>query len=214
MKYDFDLSKSPKKKRRSGTVKGIIFGLEIIAVILIAYLLTALCAERVVMPGNSMQITLENEDSIIVDKLSYRFRDPERFEVIVFKASEKSNTVYDIKRIIGLPGEKVTISDGYVYINDELLFEPMQTDEIFLPGLAEDGIILDEDEYFVLGDNRNNSEDSRFATVGNISRESIIGRAFIRTNKFNFVNKLNTSSKLQDSSENEDSSDKEEPSGK
>lgn len=205
MKYDFDLNPSGKrKKRQSGTKRVIIFLFEIAAVIAAAYFLTKFAVEKTTVPDSSMEITLQKDDSIIIDKLTYKFRDPKRFEVIVFSLSESSSSTYSIKRIIGLPGETVKISDGDVYINGEPLYEPMIVDKMFIPGLADEEIELDEDEYFVLGDNRNYSNDSRFAEIGNVTAESVIGRAFIRTNGFNFVNKLNTSSKKEEHEEEQE----------
>ena len=126
-----------------------------------------------------MRDTLYNEDQLIVDKISYRFRDPERFDIIVFPFQYKENTYY-IKRIIGLPGETVQILDGDIYINGEVLEEDYGKETMVVSGRAVNEIQLGEDEYFVLGDNRNRSEDSRFEEVGNIKRSDIIGRAFIR----------------------------------
>lgn len=129
-----------------------------------------------------MENTLHNGDNLIVDKLSYRFHDPERFDIIVFPFQYQANTYY-IKRIIGLPGETVQImEDGSIYINDEKLEEAYGR-EVIQPetiGRAAEPIVLGEDEYFVMGDNRNNSSDSRTDIVGNIKREDIIGKAWLR----------------------------------
>ena len=129
-----------------------------------------------------MENTLHNGDNLIVDKLSYRFRDPERFDIIVFPFQYQTNTYY-IKRIIGLPGETVQImEDGSIYINGEKMEESYGR-EVIQPetiGRAAEPIVLGEDEYFVMGDNRNNSSDSRKDIVGNIKREDIIGKAWLR----------------------------------
>ena len=138
--------------------------------------------QRTEVEGASMENTLHNGDNLIVDKLSYRFHDPERFDIIVFPFQYQSNTDY-IKRIIGLPGETVQImEDGSIYINGEKLEESYGR-EVIKPetiGRAADPIVLEEDEYFVMGDNRNNSSDSRTDMVGNIKREDIIGKAWLR----------------------------------
>lgn len=134
-----------------------------------------------------MEPRLSNEDNLIVDKITYRFKNPERFDIIVFPFQYDKNTFY-IKRIIGLPGETVYIDyDGNIYINDELLVEGYGKEVIEDPGLAYTPITLGEDEYFVLGDNRNNSSDSRDPSVGNIKREDIIGRAWIRILPFDKI---------------------------
>ena len=101
-----------------------------------------------------MEATLHDGDNLIVDKLSYRFRDPKRFEIIVFPYRYKENTYY-IKRIIGLPGETVQVKDGYVYIDGEKLDENYGLEVMEDAGIAAEPIELGEDEYFVLGDNRN-----------------------------------------------------------
>ena len=134
-----------------------------------------------------METTLSNGDNLIVDKITYRFKDPQRFDIIVFPYKYKPNTYY-IKRIIGLPGEKIQIDmDGNIYVNDELLNESYGREIIRgdMVGRAAEPIILGEDEYFVLGDNRNNSSDSRVESVGNIKRKDIIGRAWLRLWPFN-----------------------------
>ena len=131
------------------------------------------------MSGHSMETTLSDGDNLIVDKISYRFRDPERFEIIVFPFQYEEHTYY-IKRIIGLPGETVQVIDGYVYINGEVLDENYGLEVMDDPGIAAEPITLGEDEYFVLGDNRNHSSDSRDPSVGVLHRDDIMGRAWIR----------------------------------
>lgn len=121
---------------------------------------------------------------MFVDKISYRFHDPKRFDVIVFPYQYADKTYY-IKRVIGLPGETVRIDEkGAVYINDVLLEEGYGKETIKDPGMAIDGITLQDDEYFVMGDNRNDSSDSRFVSVGNIKRSQILGKAFLRIYPF------------------------------
>jgi signal peptidase I len=129
-----------------------------------------------------MMKTLSDGDNLIVDKISYRFRDPERYDIIVFPFAYEEDTYY-IKRIIGLPGETISIVDGYVYINGELLGEDYGREVMMdYDGTAYemDPVELGEDEYFVLGDNRNNSTDSRDPSVGVLTRDDLIGRAWIR----------------------------------
>lgn len=139
--------------------------------------------QRSVVEGSSMYPTMEDGDSLMIDKISYRFREPERFEIIVFRYPHGQDTYY-IKRIIGLPGETVRIQDGRVYINGELLEESYGTDLIRNAGRANQEITLGTDEYFVLGDNRNVSSDSRDPSVGNVSIEQIVGRVMFRVYPF------------------------------
>jgi signal peptidase I len=146
------------------------------------WLVITFVGQRTEVEGASMENTLHNGDNLIVDKLSYRFHDPERFDIIVFPFQFQDNTYY-IKRIIGLPGETVQImDDGSIYINGEKLEENYGM-EVIKPetiGRAAAPIELGDDEYFVMGDNRNNSSDSRTDMVGNIKRENIIGKAWLR----------------------------------
>ena len=146
------------------------------------WLVITFVGQRTEVEGASMENTLHNGDNLIVDKLSYRFHDPERFDIIVFPFQFQDNTYY-IKRIIGLPGETVQImDDGSIYINGEKLEENYGM-EVIKPdtiGREAETIELGYEEYFVMGDNRNNSSDSRTDMVGNIKRENIIGKAWLR----------------------------------
>ena len=126
-----------------------------------------------------MENTLSDGDNLIVDKITYRFSDPKRYDIIVFPYRSEENT-YFIKRIIGLPGETVQIVDGIIYIDGEALQESYGREVMKNSGLAADPVTLGEDEYFVLGDNRNDSTDSRDPSVGKIPRDRIIGRAWVR----------------------------------
>lgn len=152
----------------------------LLIVLLAAYLIITYVGQRTQVSGSSMETTLSDGDNLIVDKISYRFHEPERFDIIVFPFQYAQNTYY-IKRIIGLPGETVRIDEeGNIYINDELLEESYGREVIAYAGRAAEEIQLADDEYFVLGDNRNNSSDSRDPSVGNIKRDDIIGRAWVR----------------------------------
>ncbi len=156
--------------------------LYLLSVLCMVYLLITYVGQRTIVDGDSMVPTLHNKDNLIVDKLTYHFKEPERFDIIVFPY-EYAENVYYIKRIIGLPGETVRIDEeGNIYINGEVLEEAYGR-EVIQPetiGLASKDVVLGVDEYFVLGDNRNNSKDSRWPDVGNIERENIIGRAWVR----------------------------------
>jgi signal peptidase I len=190
MDFDFE-KKSRKPLIMKIFIEVFIWAAQIAAVIFLAYFIIYYALEKTNMVGSSMEATLNDKDPIIINKLSYRFKEPKRFDVIVFKQSGREHAYYDIKRIIGLPGETVLIKDNNIYINGELVFDPVNAEPMDNYGLARDGVTLDENEYFVLGDNRNNSEDSRFASIGNITRDEIIGKASLRLSPFNFINKLN-----------------------
>lgn len=192
MDFDFDFE---RESRKPAVIKILIeifiWAAQIAAVIFLAYFIIYYCVEKTTVIGSSMENTLTANDQIIINKFIYRISDPKRFDVIVFKQSGKEHSFYNIKRIIGLPGETIQIKDGAVYINGEALEEIIEVEEMNNYGLAAEEIVLEENEYFVLGDNRNNSEDSRFASIGNITREEIIGKASLRLSPFNFINKLN-----------------------
>lgn len=154
--------------------------LYILAVLVITYLVITFVGQRTQVQGSSMEPTLSDNDNLIVDKISYRFKEPQRYDIIVFPFQYKENTYY-IKRIIGLPGETVYIDEnGAIYIDGELLTESYGREVMLSAGRAGEPVTLGEDEYFVLGDNRNNSSDSRDPSVGNIRREDIIGKAWVR----------------------------------
>ena len=158
----------------------------IFVVIAVTYLIVTYVGQRTKVSGPSMEATLHDGDNLIVDKISYRFRDPERFEIIVFPYQYAEDTFY-IKRIIGMPGDTVQIKDGYVYINDELLEEDIYGKELIdetKRGIADEPVVLGEDEYFVMGDNRNHSSDSRDPSVGVLKREQLVGRAWVRVYPF------------------------------
>ncbi len=154
----------------------------LLIVLCATYLCVAYVGQRTEVEGASMETTLSNGDNLIVDKISYRFEEPQRYDIIVFPFQYQENTFY-IKRIIGLPGEVVQIDEqGTIYINGEVLDESYGR-EIIKPeniGIASEPIVLGEDEYFVMGDNRNNSTDSRTEIVGNIHRDDIVGKAWLR----------------------------------
>ncbi len=175
-----DVEEITKKSIAKEVISVIINVLICFAVV---FLITHFVGQRTVVSGKSMEDTLSNGDNLIVDKISYRIHDPERFDVIVFPYKEEEDTYY-IKRIIGLPGETVYIDgSGNIYINGELLEENYGTETILNAGNASTEIILKNDEYFVLGDNRNNSTDSRM--IGCIKGDDIVGKAWLRVYPFN-----------------------------
>lgn len=154
--------------------------LYLLVVLVLTFLVVTYVGQRTKVVGSSMEPMLSDGDNLIVDKISYRFDDPKRFDIIVFPFRYAEKTYY-IKRIIGLPGETVYIDeDGVIYIDGEVLEESYGKEVIVDPGRAYEPITLGEDEYFVMGDNRNNSSDSRDPVVGNIHRDEFIGKAWMR----------------------------------
>lgn len=182
-------SKKPKWKKFLKSA--ILWMIEILFVILAAYLIIEYALEKTTMTGNSMSGALEDGDKIIINKLAYWKKNPERYDVIVFKQSNSEHKYYNIKRVIGIPGDTIEIADGYIYINGEKLEEEIETEPMQLSGLAQKPILLQENEYFVLGDNRNQSEDSRFANIGIVVKNDIIGKAWLRLSPFSVIDRLN-----------------------
>jgi signal peptidase I len=184
-------TKKRKRKKKETNGKDVNIVKELLsliiyigAIVLLCYFIIAFVGCRAKVDGHSMNPTLQDNDSLWVDKISYRISDPKRFDIIIFDYDE--NTDY-VKRIIGLPGERVRIDqDGNIYINDELLEENYGNERIRSTniGRASQTILLGSDEYFVLGDNRNNSSDSRYADVGNVKREDIVGKVRLRIYPF------------------------------
>jgi len=143
----------------------------------LAFLIITFVAQSFVVEGSSMESTLENGERLIANKLVYRFRDPERGEIVVFTPRGASDQRY-IKRVIGLPGDTVYIQDSQVYVNGEPLEEDYIKEE--MREIGDSGPFeVPDDEFFVLGDNRNHSADSRFpGLVGYVERDKIHGKAF------------------------------------
>ena len=185
-----DLDKEKVEEKEVSWAREIIStAVYLLAVVAVTFLFVQFVGQRTHVNGDSMNVTLEDGDNLIVDKLSYRFSEPERYDIIVFPYQYQEKTYY-IKRIIGMPGEIVQIIDGMVYIDGEMLDESYGKEVMQYSGVAGDPIELGDDEYFVLGDNRNNSSDSRDPSVGNIKEDQIIGKAFIRIwplNKFGIL---------------------------
>lgn len=164
-----------KKKKYSWMIEGICY---ILIFLICVFIVPRYVAQRTVVEGSSMRDTLYNKDSLIVEKVSYRFNNPNRYDIVTLDPHDDEAEYY-VKRVIGLPGETIQVKEGLVYINGELLEGEHYGKEIIMdPGIAKDAITLGEDEYFVLGDNRNGSIDSR--ELGPIKKEQIKGHAIFR----------------------------------
>lgn len=179
-----DNAENMKKKVRkaSGVVTEIIIYLAII--VLCINIIPRYVVQRTIVDGKSMLNTLKDKENVLVEKVSYHFHDPRRFDVVVFFPHGKGSSDYFIKRVIGLPGETVQIVGSTIYINGEELKENYGKDPITFQGLAAEPIVLGEDEFFLLGDNRDISKDSRYEEVGAVKRENIAGRAILRIYPF------------------------------
>ena len=172
-------------------VKEIVTWIVEIAIVLaIAFVFVFFFGMRTSVVGQSMAETLDNGDQILVNRFIYKIVGPKANDVVVFLPNGNEKSHYYVKRVIGVPGDTIQIKEGEVYINGAVFEEKADVSAIEDAGLAEDAITLGEDEYFVLGDNRNNSEDSRYANIGNIKREYLVGKAwFVLTtgDRFGFI---------------------------
>lgn len=205
MKFDYEEDDNVSFWK-SLTKEWPIFLLEVVVAIGIAFLLVTFGLEKISVMGNSMSPLLEENDTIIINKMSYLIFSPKRNDVIVFKEEGKEHNYYSIKRVIALPGEKVQIRDGKVYINGEEFKEKNVVDPMITGGLADEEITLEKGEYFVLGDNRNQSEDSRYSNVGMITKKEIVGKAWLRIKpSFDFISFLRIREKKQEEDVQSDS---------
>ncbi len=158
--------------------EGVVWIAELILAFLIACILVINFGVMTSNVGQSMEPTLASGDRVLTNRLIYKLSEPKRGDLVVFKPNGNENSHYYIKRVVGLPGERVQIIDGFIYINGEVLLEEIKFDKMNYAGIAEDEIVLAEDEFFVLGDHRNASEDSRNAEIGCIKKQDIEAKAW------------------------------------
>ena len=190
-----DRKREKLKKARELWTRGkkqpaFLWAFQIVAVLFFAIVVALFFFQSVLMRENSMEPTLDTGDRIFVNRFSYQFSEPKRGDIIVFKTSASDDAALHIKRVIGLPGESVRISDGEILIDGEVYQEAGSFPVIQNPGLAETSVTLGSGEYFVLGDNRNNSEDSRYGDIGNVQKQYIVGKAWFVSSpwaKFGFL---------------------------
>lgn len=200
--------KKAQKEKPGSFMKELIGNIIYIAVIcLIVFLILKYVGQRTQVNGDSMDTTLADGQSLIMDKLSYRFHDPKRFDIVIFPGPEEEAVEggmidrilgretarpYFIKRVIGLPGETIQILDGKVYIDGSELTDDIYgiTDYIDDPGIAEEPLTLASDEYFCMGDNRPVSFDSRYEEVGPVKKSEFIGKVWIRIWPLNLFGKV------------------------
>ena len=165
----------PRPSRGRGIVRFVRELLEtILPALLIALLINVFVGQATRVEGQSMEPNLHSEQRLVVEKLSYRFHGPQRFDIVVLKMPNHGEELL-IKRVIGLPGETVEIRDGHVYVDGNLLAEPF-TDQSTHPG-RNSKVIVPPLHIYVMGDNRDRSNDSR--SFGPVPIDNLIGRAWL-----------------------------------
>ena len=164
-----------------GLIRG---GVYLIVVISIAWFLVYGFLGQTIINGQSMAPLLHAEDVCLINRLSYDLGNPKRYDIVLFERSDSSKL--NVKRVVGLPGETVQVVNNAIYIDGERLSdERIQT--ISLPGIAENAVELGPEEYFVIGDNPDSSEDSRFANIGNVTRDSMKGKIWFKLKPFSDI---------------------------
>ena len=156
------------------------WAIAILVTIIFGYSIVTFGVQSVTMVGQSMSPALTDKNVVLINKRSYSFHKPQRYDIIAFKLKENADGYFNIKRIIGLPGETIQIKNGRVFIDGDALTDMPSENLIMTEGLAVEPITLSESEYFVMGDNCNNSEDSRFVNIGNVSEKEIKGKVFFK----------------------------------
>ena len=173
---------SPKSSRASFIREMLIY---VVSIFLCVTVVPRYVIQRTQVDGRSMMNTLKNEESLLVEKVTYHFKDPDRFDIITFYPKGRDHEEYYIKRVIGLPGETIQITGNTIYINGKVLKESYGREPMQSGGIAEEPIKLGKDEFFVLGDNRNESVDSRDGEeVGIVKKKNIDGHAVLRIYPF------------------------------
>lgn len=175
-----EVSEQKLEKKRSPVSYVIELAVYVALILICIFWVPEHVIQRTVVNGESMENTLYTGESLLVEKVSYHFHDPERYDIIVFYPKGKDEDEYYVKRIYGLPGETVQIIDNQIYINNEVIKDEYAKNEMDDPGIAQDPVTLGDDEYFVLGDNRKVSLDSRDSDLGPIHKKNIAGHVVLR----------------------------------
>ena len=178
MRKGYTMTYQMRKKQRQQREIIIQYALKFVGVVLLAFLIVRFVCFSFTIQGVSMSPSIKKGEKHLVNRLIYQIKGPSRYDVIVFKTDDKNGNYY-VKRVVGLPGEKVQIKNGRIYVNGKKT-KAYSSQKILSAGLASEEITLKSEQYFVVGDNYNNSEDSRSASVGNIKRSNIVGKVGIK----------------------------------
>lgn len=163
----------------------IEYGIYLFLLVFVLYIAPNYLLQKIAVDGTSMENTLFDSEHVLIERVSRYFDGPDRFDIVVFTKNHGNYSKTYIKRIIGLPGDTVQIIGSSIYINGEVLEEDFGKDPISFAGTAAGEIKLGEDEYFVLGDNRTVSVDSRDAKVGKVKKEELDGVVILRISPLN-----------------------------
>ncbi|MCI8719067.1 MAG: signal peptidase I [Lachnospiraceae bacterium] len=177
---------NPKPMRNILTDTILKWIVDVTVIVAAAVFLIIFLGDKIKVVGNSMSDKIKSGQEILIDKISYELRDIKRYDVIVYKSELSGQEEYVVKRVIGLPGEEIQIVDSKIYINGEEI-EDRYCDGNFESGSASSTIKINDNEYFVMGDNRHLSQDSRFEYVGNIKRSDILGKAWLIISPFSKI---------------------------
>lgn len=176
------------KKRKTVNIplikEVITWAVELAIVLVVAYVLVFFIGLRTSVVGSSMSPTFESGDEILVNRFIYKVAQPKTDDLVVFLPNGNEKSHYYVKRVVAVPGDTVQIKSGVLYVNGSEVTRVSGDESIDDPGLAKEEITVGEDEYFVLGDNVNNSEDSRYANIGNVKKQYMIGKAWFQISPF------------------------------
>ena len=169
-----------KKKVNMAVVKEILSWIFWIFASMLIAVVTVFCVGmKTSVIGSSMEPSLYNGQDIFLNRLVYKVTSPKKGDVIVFLPNGNEKSHYYVKRVVGVPGDELYIKNGILYVNGESV-EEYFNDRIAEPGILENEVVLEDDEYFVIGDNCNSSEDSRSANIGTVRKSYIIGKAWMK----------------------------------
>jgi signal peptidase I len=164
---------------------------QIIVTLVFAAVVAIMMFQTVTMQESSMEPTISVGDRFFINRAVYKFSSPQRGDMIVFRTSASDDAALHIRRVIGLPGETIQIVNGRILINGETYKEGKDFPTINNPGMAANAITLEAGEYFVLGDNRNNSEDSRYGDIGRVNKKYITGKLWFQISPKKDIGPLN-----------------------
>lgn len=191
-----EFAPAKKSSPNAGFLKELI--IDIVIILLCVLVIPRFVIQRTIVSGSSMESTLYNDDNLLVEKVSYLLGKPHRFDVVVFYPYGKDEGEYYVKRVIALPGETIQIIGDTIYIDGEVLEEHYGKDPIRVQGIAAEALTLGDDEYFLMGDNREVSFDSRYEEVGPVKEDLIVGKAILRIWPFDSFGNFDKNNKNAD----------------